>query len=199
MLTAVPLRLELPRLLECIPYVFGGQNNANSCLPHLLPHVHQRLATASTTTCGQPMTAALRVPNTAVSHRNYCKGCMSLSLFLSLADVCLDTALALISVLRCSRLHPRTLYSPSILHSFLPIALPHHSYLTYLLRCLSRVLIFIHRSEVLRLCSGTTLVHQFSGESGLPMVKSIHFGVQEVVGSGCRADCLDVAISPLPL
>ena len=55
--TALPPRLELPRLLECSASVFSGQDDAHSSLPHLLSHVHQWLATASKTICRPPLNA----------------------------------------------------------------------------------------------------------------------------------------------
>ena len=160
MLTAVPPRLELPRLLECIPYIFGGQDDANSCLPHFLPHVRQRLATASTTTRGQPMTAGAARVCTAVSPWGYYK-VASLSHCFWLTDVRW-------TLHRYSSPSFDVLVYAHVLYTLLqfcihssPQPLPHYSYLTYLLRCLSCVLIFTHRSEVLRLCSRMALVHQF--------------------------------------
>jgi hypothetical protein len=125
MLTAVPpSRLELPRLLKCNTSVLGGQNDANCCLPHLLPHVHQRLATASETTSGQPLTTGFAHAYPAVGFLKVSQGCMScvvVSHFRTFTGHCIGI---LPPVLRCSRRRLRTLYSHSILHSFLPYPYP---------------------------------------------------------------------------
>lgn len=59
----------------------------------------------------------------------------------------------------CPHRRPRTLNSPSILHSLHLINVLHHAYLTYLLRSVTG-LVFIHWSEFLKLCSRRTLVYQ---------------------------------------
>ena len=81
--TSLPPRLELPRLLECNTSVFSSQDDANSSLPHLLPHVHQWLATGSKTTCRPPLTASAAHAYTASSLLRVFQICMFLSLFLA--------------------------------------------------------------------------------------------------------------------
>ena len=86
MLTPLSLRLELSRLLECNTSVFSSQDDANSCLPHLLSYVHQRLATASKTIRGQPLTAGSAYTYTASTPWDYCKVACPCRCF-SLTDV----------------------------------------------------------------------------------------------------------------
>lgn len=132
--TSLPPRLELPRLLECNASVFSGQDDAHSSLPHLLPHVHQWLATASKTTRRSPLTAGAAHAYIASSPLGIFQSCMFLSLFLAYGRS-LDAASVFFPLLfRCYRRRPRTLYSPSIMHSLHPITRTHHAYITYLLR-----------------------------------------------------------------
>ena len=129
--TALPPRLELPRLLECSASLFSGQDDAHSSLPHFLPHVHQWLATASKTIRRPPLTMGSSHTYIAVSPLGLFQIRMLLSSFLASGR---SASVFFPILFPCSHRRPRTLNSPSILHSLHPINVLHHAYLTYLLR-----------------------------------------------------------------